>query len=1073
MPACFVHGCWYHWKKDDDVILHSFPHEFDLIKNWLLHLDQELGDVDQLAEKISNSKKGAYRICSKHFRPEDYEVRGSSRLLKKTSFPSIFPKVSPSSCIRRRKNKKSPFAHLSGDVFNEEDLTFAQRLMLMPESPFFSTGVSNFLSEHSYSSVARDGASQPMQTVGTNTEYFPSQRHKNIQTYHLIRRSSKRIQVSRHSSQRSFGIQCSLVPLPPLQCFTASGNDAKKWPSPPADPVYLPVEDEEDDDVEEDDVEEYGDDVQEDDVEDDSEMMLNLDISFDSTDLDKSYLYGKDLQSDSRGYHRGSILPFNVLDRNRHSSHLWATDTNMAAENHRQVLTPQERGGRRRSLPNAGHRVPSTESSQMKPQQRELDTTTFLSMNDSRTMKIRNWITKKIFTLILEVIFLLSGQDYTIVNKSSGEHLTSKNHLLRSGGYSSAGSTIFKPSPHTPNNIQKILDLTKNIIELLTGEVPIRCQDVTVYFSKEEWEYLEGHKDLYKDVLMEDQQPLPLVDATSKNSPPEISPRPQNHSYENQNITKNQGEDFIVVKVENMEDEEPRYMLGDQPWKDEDIPVPIYLGSSSSHLNSLHKLIQKSDPSMKGRDEMTKRILNLTLKIIYMLTGEEYTVEKKTSVEYQTTTSHSSMSGRWRRSQSPITLSPPHLLVHERDNKQKILKLTHKIIHLLTEEVPIRCQDVTVYFSMEEWEYLEGHKDLYKDVMMEDHQHSLRDGASERNTPENCPSPVYSQHCQAEDQSVPLDQQEHEFFVVKVEDVEEEGMYDMGTHQDSDISTYNGTEMIYPCTDCGKLFTEELSLVEHQKCHLEEKPYICCECGQCFIHRHEYETHQSSHRDEKSLLCPQCGKCFFQPSDLMEHQRSHTVERPYSCSVCGISFTQESYLVKHQKAHTEEKPFSCPDCGKSFTLQVYLESHQKIHKAKKSYSCTECGKSFSKKCDLDVHQRFHTGEKPFSCPECGKCFSQKSDLAKHQRFHSGEKPYLCLDCRKRFSQKSDLVKHQRTHTGERPFSCSECGKCFTQKSVLVQHQRIHTGEKPFLCTKCGKCFTHRSNFMKHQALHTR
>ncbi|XP_075703191.1 uncharacterized protein LOC142667534 [Rhinoderma darwinii] len=164
----------------------------------------------------------------------------------------------------------------------------------------------------------------------------------------------------------------------------------------------------------------------------------------------------------------------------------------------------------------------------------------------------------------------------------------------------------------------------------------------------------------------------------------------------------------------------------------------------------------------KDRNEMSRRILDFTLEIIYLLSGEEYTIVKKTSGDCTTPIIHES--GGW--SSSPITEPPPHSGIHE-----KILELIYKMTELLTGEVPIRCQDVTVYFSMEEWEYLEGHKDLYADVMMENYRpRTSQDGSRTRNPTERYPSPLYSQNCPEEYHNVPENHQGEDLTNIKAED---------------------------------------------------------------------------------------------------------------------------------------------------------------------------------------------------------------------------------------------------------------------------------------------------------------
>ncbi|XP_077106641.1 gastrula zinc finger protein XlCGF66.1-like [Ranitomeya variabilis] len=498
------------------------------------------------------------------------------------------------------------------------------------------------------------------------------------------------------------------------------------------------------------------------------------------------------------------------------------------------------------------------------------------------------------------------------------------------------------------------------------------------------------------------------------------------------------------------------------------------------------------------RDKMAERILQLTLEILFQLTGEDYTVVKKTS----STHCQDPESEGWGRPLSPITGPPPQPLIHEEINDQKILELAYKMIELLTGEVAIRCQDVAVYVSMEEWEYLEGHKDVYKDIMMEVPQPlTSPDLSSKRTTPERCPRPLLlPQDCKQEDPNVPLDNQGEdlthnnttETYVRGDEQCKEaittydypgdcpgrsEGQLTSSVFKSDDFEIPQDTTKVnaitpdtpssLPIKDLSSdllkqvLSSDSLPITKESQSHkisfkkellLKERSHFQVQNMEIAFPSKSFLKHQNIHKAEKRFSCSKCGKCFKQKSNLISHQRTHTGEKPFSCSECGKCCNQKSHLVSHQRTHTGEKPFSCSECGKYFTAKSSLIKHLRIHTGEKPFSCSECGKCFNQKWNLVMHQITHSKEKPFSCSECGKSFKQKSILVSHHRIHTGEMPFSCPECGKCFNKNAHLVIHQRTHTGEKPFSCSECGKCFAEKSKRTMHQRTHTREKPFLCS---------------------
>ncbi|XP_077112001.1 uncharacterized protein LOC143767498 [Ranitomeya variabilis] len=451
----------------------------------------------------------------------------------------------------------------------------------------------------------------------------------------------------------------------------------------------------------------------------------------------------------------------------------------------------------------------------------------------------------------------------------------------------------------------------------------------------------------------------------------------------------------------------------------------------------------------RNRDKMAERILHLTLDILFRLTGEDYTVVKKTSSKL----CQDPVSEGWGTPLSPITGPSPHLLIHEDINDQKILELTYKIIELLTGEVSIRCQDVTVYFSMEEWEYLEGHKDLYKDVMMEVPQPLTSPVlSSKRTTPERCPRPLLPQDCNLENPNVPQDHQGKDLHHINTTETHVRGDEECKAEIPIDKCPGECTRRSEGQLTASVFKSDEVHITQDTNLGYPKIP-------------------ESLHCKDLSSDSSQTIKKHKSHEEDVKNQNCSLEKKPFSYSNYGKPFSLKTSFVTDQELHIEERRFACSQFGKYFNQKSELVRHVKTHKAEETHSCSECGKCFVDRSNLILHQSSHTCEKLFSCLDCGKCFNKKTHLVRHLKTHTGDKPFSCSECGKCFGEKSNLVRHRRIHTGEKPFSCSECGKCFTDQSVLVRHRRFHTGEKPFSCSECGKCFTNKSHLLRHQRTH--
>ncbi|XP_077321458.1 uncharacterized protein LOC143955250 [Lithobates pipiens] len=531
----------------------------------------------------------------------------------------------------------------------------------------------------------------------------------------------------------------------------------------------------------------------------------------------------------------------------------------------------------------------------------------------------------------------------------------------------------------------------------------------------------------------------------------------------------------------------------------------------------------------KTRSHVMERIINLTLDILYLLTGEDYIVLKM-SYGQVTHSSSPCVSGGFGRTQIPTSKLTPDR------NEKKILEVTQKIIDLLTGEEGGR--------SVQEMSCMS--KFLGQE---ENHVLSSEDESSNRAAPMRCPRPLYSRdqeenlnNGKSKDRS-----QNAVIFCIKkeanvsgetskarrrgrprkkrtlgaaprpqsplslkdihviTEDFQDEAREVMASEDDlQNQNKEQVTKDLHTGGSQDKPASVPAMEVEEDEDDNEEssrsrrwRPPKEAELS-IMTEEEEEEEEESPRKDSDWEISADGSPHRIGPSrdDSSEdsiikisldnvQEASEAAEAvnqsfcrrgkkiTFTCLDCGRCFASSEQLQSHHKVHTGEAPFSCMACGSSFSSSEELGEHVAVHTSEKLFACSQCGKCFTIKANLIAHRRMHVGDKPFACAECGRRFALRSSLEAHLPVHAIEKPYPCALCGKCFTTSGRLAVHQTTHTGEKTYECEDCGKIFTTSSSMNRHRRTHTGEKPYSCIMCGKCFNRETNLYRHQMIHTR
>merc|ERR1711997_1445837 len=119
--------------------------------------------------------------------------------------------------------------------------------------------------------------------------------------------------------------------------------------------------------------------------------------------------------------------------------------------------------------------------------------------------------------------------------------------------------------------------------------------------------------------------------------------------------------------------------------------------------------------------------------------------------------------------------------------------------------------------------------------------------------------------------------------------------------------------MSHLCTECGRECIYPSALKQHIKeMHNPQKvkTFICELCGNAYSRTTGLKQHMISvHSSQRDFPCTECGKAFTNKNRLANHLRIHTGAKPFKCKICDYRSNRRDNVLLHcKKVHKVEKP---------------------------------------------------------------------------------------------------------------------------------------------------------------------